>query len=170
MHWDIVAIIGGVCLPAASMGRRYRVIQGFRRPVSPRYSAVIEVSATAGAPRRRQRPCVFCDMTGTVTLVTSNDEIKFSGSNHNLQPWDAEGLLAFSNEVESFSDAVVKLSGSGRMGIVYAPNGLIEIPGSGNANVDGALIGMSVKITGSGASIMNTGGYSFGSASVSLLV
>ncbi len=114
------------------------------------------------------------NLTGNVTFVTfvtSNGEIKFSGSNHNLQPWDAEGLLAFSNETGSCSNAVVNLSGSGSgwTGIVYAPNGLIEMSGSGNANVDGALIGMSVKITGSGASITKTGGYSFGSPSALLI-
>ena len=111
------------------------------------------------------------DLTGNVTFVTSNDEIHFSGSNHNLQPWDAKGPLAFSNETDSCSNHVVKFSGSGSSwsGIVYAPNGRIEMSGSGNSNVDGALIGMAVKLTGSSASITNTGGYSFGTASVSLI-
>ncbi len=110
-------------------------------------------------------------VTGAATFVTSGGEIGFSGSNHDLRPWDSEGLLAFSNRTGSCSNQVVKFSGSGSSwaGIVYAPNGQIEMSGSGNSNVDGALIGMAVKIGGSNASITNTGGYGFGTPKVKLI-
>lgn len=93
------------------------------------------------------------EINGTVTLV-SRDQISFSGSDHVLRPY-YQGLLAFSDYERSSgskcSTAVVKLSGSEQnwKGIIYAPNGLIEMSGSDNTSVEGMLIGNTVKMSGS---------------------
>jgi hypothetical protein len=97
-----------------------------------------------------------------VTFVSAG-QISLSGSEHILTPWDPDGLLAFSNHQKdsdpySAANCVspgVKLSGSTHSwaGIVYAPRSEIEMSGSSNTTFNGALVGWTVKLNGSGLNI-----------------
>ena len=87
-------------------------------------------------------------VTGNVTLI--GDEVKISGSDTTL--------TAFSNGVVLYgtgtSNQAVKVSGSDETftGIIYAPNGGIDISGSNEA-VAGGVVGQRVKLSGSSSTI-----------------
>ncbi|MGQ0802892.1 MAG: pilus assembly protein TadG-related protein [Actinomycetota bacterium] len=90
-----------------------------------------------------------------VTFVSASGEISFSGSNHFLRPWDPEGLLAFTDHIKPGASqcnaAGVRLNGSSHdwEGIIFAPRSLIEMSGSSNTSLHGALIANTVKLNGS---------------------
>jgi Flp pilus assembly protein TadG len=113
-----------------------------------------------------------------VTLVSANGQISLSGSSHNLTPWDPNGLLAFSNH-QKMSEAGhaanctsvgVKLSGSTHSwaGIIYAPRSQIEMSGSSNTTLRGALIGLTTKLAGSTVSLAYD--HRFGEGSIGLFL
>lgn len=96
------------------------------------------------------------NFTKRITIISEN-EIKVSGSKHNLTPYVDDGILFYSNWNRSppadrtCNDSVINISGSGSSwnGIVYAPNGMIEISGSGNSTMSGSLLAQAVKLSGS---------------------
>jgi hypothetical protein len=90
---------------------------------------------------------------GEVTIV-ARETIELSGSsNHDLVPY-MDGLLLFSDEEfgsgSKCSKPVIKLSGSNHdwSGIIYAPNGLIQMSGASNSSLHGTLIGYTVNLSG----------------------
>ena len=97
------------------------------------------------------------DIIGNAVTLVARDKVSFSGSSHTLSPY-MDGLLVFTDAEGSnqCNTAVVKMSGSSHNwgGIIYAPNGLIEMSGSSNTSVNGSLIGNTVKVNGSGISIV----------------
>ena len=113
-----------------------------------------------------------------VTFVTSGGIISFSGSSHNLSPWDEKGLLAFSDYQKqspqshsaNCSVAGIKMSGSTQnwAGIIYAPRSLIEMSGSANTTLNGSLIGWGIQLSGSTVSIAANQNYGGGPPKVRL--
>jgi hypothetical protein len=91
------------------------------------------------------------NLTGTATFVTSSGIITLSGSGQNLTPWDPDDLLLFSNNDTACFDPAIKVDGSNSVwrGIVYAPLGMIEMPGSDNSSILGSLIGDTIRLNGS---------------------
>lgn len=103
---------------------------------------------------------------GGVTFV-SDGQIKLSGSNHDLQPYDTNyDLLAFSNYIKipvSPPDAIkdnceefgVDMSGSNHdwEGVIFAPRSLVKMAGSTNTTVDGSIIALAVEVSGSGLTL-----------------
>ncbi len=93
-----------------------------------------------------------------VTLV-AEDELKLAGSNQHLDPY-IDGLLAYGANVYSGIDRcdkfVVSAGGSNQdwSGIIYGPNGLVEMNGSSNTALTGSLIGYSVRLNGSDLTII----------------
>ena len=101
------------------------------------------------------------NLTYTLTLVSEYDDdgIKISGSNQDLDPY-VDGLLAFStmnhaDNDDKCSKFSVAMSGSSNAwsGIVYAPDGMIEMSGSSNSTLSGSLIGYTVRVNGSNVNI-----------------
>jgi hypothetical protein len=95
------------------------------------------------------------DFKGSVTMVTSNGKISLTGSTQQITPWDPDGLLLFSARDTLCDEYAIKMSGSTNTweGIVYAPEGMIEMSGSGNSTFEGSLIGATVRVNGSGLQI-----------------
>ncbi|HUE75340.1 MAG TPA: pilus assembly protein TadG-related protein [Chloroflexota bacterium] len=97
------------------------------------------------------------DVSGNVTFVAqgSNGLIDISGSNFNLTPF-MHGVLAYT---PSTQNPAIKMAGSGGTwsGIIFAPNGQVEISGSSNFSLDGQLIAKTVKLGGSGWSLTYDG-------------
>jgi hypothetical protein len=95
------------------------------------------------------------DLRGDVTFVTSNGQLKISGSNVILTPYDSDGLLAFSNANKNCGEYGVAMSGSSNSwtGIVYAPRALVEMSGSDNSTLNGSLVGDEVRMNGSNQKI-----------------
>jgi len=91
--------------------------------------------------------------SGHVTIVAEG-KINVSGSGHNFTAY-TDGLLFFSNKSGGCSSYVIKVSGSGNTlnGVIYAPYGKIDFSGSGQAVLNGSLIGDSVEVSGSGFTI-----------------
>lgn len=102
------------------------------------------------------------NVTGNVTIV-SEGEIDFSGSDNQFTPFIRSGtrgdLLAFAGKEppadSRYKDTVLNIGGSNVSyeGQIYAPRGSIGTSGSTNATVQGALIGMGVKLNGSNLNI-----------------
>ena len=69
-------------------------------------------------------------------------------------------LLAFGNEpyggIDQCDKFVVSMGGSTQswQGVIYGPNGLIEMNGSSNTTFTGSLIGFSVRLNGSDITII----------------
>ncbi len=101
------------------------------------------------------------EITAKVTLVAEG-VIEVSASNQNLEPY-VDGLLAFGAEPYSGIDRcdkfVVNMGGSSNSwsGVVYGPNGLIEMNGSSNTTLTGSLIGYSLRLNGSELTIKSDG-------------
>jgi len=110
------------------------------------------------------KPGVYCatgkislsgsDISGDVTFVTSGIT-DLSGSNFALIPYRKDVLLFSTNN----GDDAVKLAGSGGnwQGYRYAPNGSIELSGSGNQSIKGSIIANKVTFSGSDLSIIADG-------------
>ncbi len=96
------------------------------------------------------------DIIGNAVTLVARDKVSFSGSSHTLRPY-IDGLLIYTDAQgpNQCNTAVVKMSGSSHdwSGIIYAPNGLIEMSGSSNTSMHGTLIGNTVKVNGSGINI-----------------
>jgi hypothetical protein len=90
-----------------------------------------------------------------ITLVANKIEI--SGSNFKLYPAYDSGILAFANATTA--DAL-KFSGSTGTfeGLLYAPRGTVEISGSDNSTLTGAIVARNVKMNGSKLDIIGTYG------------
>jgi hypothetical protein len=103
---------------------------------------------------------------GEVTIVATG-KISFSGSHQDISPYVEDGLLLFTEAGADYgggsrcSTAVISLSGSELVwrGIIYAPNGRIEMSSSDNATLFGTLIGHNVHLSGSTASIIYSDEY-----------
>jgi Flp pilus assembly protein TadG len=99
-------------------------------------------------------------LTGKVTFVTSaasdddKGQLTVSGSLQNLENYDADGLLFFSDFDGPCGEYGVKSAGSASRwrGNIYAPRALVEMSGSGseNSRLDGSLVGDEVRLNGSG--------------------
>ncbi len=94
------------------------------------------------------------DISGNVTFITDG-KIDLSGSNFTMTPYSKNVLLFSTNN----GDDAVKLAGSGGnwQGYQYAPNGSIELSGSGNQSIKGSIIANKVKFSGSDLSIIADG-------------
>jgi len=108
---------------------------------------------------KQLKPGVYCatgrislstqSVQGNVTFVTDGD-ISMSGND--------SSLTAFSNGVVLYTSSTdgnaIKISGSDGSfgGIMYAPNGSIDLAGSG-MNIQGSVIGNEIKLTGSNRTI-----------------
>ncbi len=98
------------------------------------------------------------DVDLDVTLVAEG-RVTISGSGQQLRPF-LNGLLIFAAQPYSGIDQcdkfVVSLGGSDQnwFGLIYGPNGLIEMSGSTNATLTGSLIGYSVRLNGSSITIV----------------
>ena len=93
-----------------------------------------------------------------MTLV-AEDELTISGSNMELEPY-VDNLLVYGARVYSGIDQcdkfVVSMGGSNQewTGIIYGPNGLVEMNGSSNTTLTGSLLGYSVRLNGSNLTII----------------
>lgn len=98
------------------------------------------------------------DITSNSVTFVAEGEVNLSGSSHHLRPY-LDGLLIFSNEQHNggaqCSNGVVKMAGSTHNweGLIYAPHGLIEMSGSSNTSMRGALIGYGIRLNGSSIDI-----------------
>lgn len=98
------------------------------------------------------------DLSSDSVTFVAEGEVNFSGSEHYLRPY-LDGVLVFSNEKHNggsqCSNGVVKMAGSTHNweGIIYAPNGLIEMSGSSNTSMRGSLIGYAIRLNGSSIEI-----------------
>jgi hypothetical protein len=137
---------GGVAALAAQAEGRYHPISGNLKSESGTwegdglYYVTGDVKISGGA-------------TGEVTIVAEGT-IELSGSsNQDLTPY-VDGLLLFSDEEfgsgSKCSKPVIKLAGSNHdwSGIVYAPNGLIQMSGASNSSLCGTLIGFTINLSG----------------------
>ncbi len=93
-----------------------------------------------------------------VTLV-ARGVVEISGSDQELNPF-IDNLLIFGAEpytgIDRCDKFVVSLSGSTQnwSGLIYGPNGLIEMNGSSNTALTGSLIGYAVRLNGSELTII----------------
>ena len=90
-------------------------------------------------------------LSGNVTIVAT-DEINLSASDAMFTPY-SRCLLAFSGKkTAGYSKSAVSLSGSGNKwrGILFAPEGGVEISGAANSALVGSLVGLGVTVTGQG--------------------
>jgi hypothetical protein len=91
-------------------------------------------------------------LTGTVTFVTSGGQLKLSGENANLTNFDADGLLLYAFADRPCGEYSVAVSGSSSTltGILYAPQAMVEMSGSGSTNsvLNGSIVGDQVRISG----------------------
>lgn len=96
------------------------------------------------------------DVRGNVTLVAGGF-IDISGSDQNLTPF-IDGLLAYSygdpgedDPDKRCTEPGVKLAGSNSLweGVIYAPEGMIDMSGSDNSTISGSLIGHTIRMPGS---------------------
>ncbi len=99
---------------------------------------------------------------GGVTFV-SDGQIKLSGSDHILRPYDTTyDLLAFSYYIKTEivpPDAIkdnceefgVDMSGSTHdwEGVIFAPRSLVKMAGSSNTTLNGSIIALAVEVSGS---------------------
>lgn len=89
-------------------------------------------------------------LTGKVTIVTTGS-MHIHGNGQQWEPYINDELLLFANENSGCGGkGAIKFSGSNNTwnGIVYAPNGEINISGSTNDSQAGCLIGLSVHVQG----------------------
>jgi Flp pilus assembly protein TadG len=111
------------------------------------------------------------NLNGAVTLVSRSGIVKLSGSQQDMEPWDPENLLIFSDRQSGCFNPAVNVDGSNSSwtGIVYAPRGMIEMPGSNNSTINGSLIGATVRLNGSNLTINAPSDGGGGPAGVSLI-
>ena len=97
-------------------------------------------------------------VTAAVTLVAEGF-IEVSGSNQILTHY-IDGLLAYGAQpytgIDQCDKFVVSMGGSDNdwTGIIYGPEGLIEMNGSSSTTLTGSLIGFSVRLDGSSLTII----------------
>jgi hypothetical protein len=97
------------------------------------------------------------------TLATTG-RITLSGSSQHIAPY-AYGLVLFSGESLSgnsrCSSPAIRLSGSQNIwsGLMYAPEGAIQISGASSSTFDGSLIGYSLSLNGSSILIRENPAY-----------
>lgn len=90
-----------------------------------------------------------------VTFVSNGGAIRFGGNSQHLTPWDTDShLLAFATRPDCRTiPPALQLNGPGSewSGIFYAPNGQVQISGSGNAQtVYGSIIAAKIDISPQG--------------------
>jgi len=94
------------------------------------------------------------DLVGSAATFVTAGRISLSGSSHRIEPY-AYGLLLFSGESLSgtsrCSSPAIRISGSENIwsGLMYAPDGAIQISGASSSTLDGSLIGFSLSLNGS---------------------
>ena len=96
---------------------------------------------------------------GHVTIVATK-EINISGTGENWQPY-TRCLFLLSTKAVSYNQAAINISGGSSRweGVIYTPNGGLQISGSGNTIPRGALIGRGVHLSGGN---LNLTGMDFG--------
>ena len=150
-EWDNVGVDGPVANAAKVAGRYWRV----NRDIDGSFI----LSRGDGVYYATGNIKLDTTVTADVTLVAEGF-IEFSGSNQVLEPWRGPGaaannLLAFGNQPYSGTDScdkfVVSMGGSTQSweGIIYGPNGLVEMNGSSGTTFTGSLVGFAVRLNGS---------------------
>ncbi len=93
-------------------------------------------------------------ITGNAITFVARDDITLAGSNHNLTHY-VDGLLLYTDHANNGGSvcalAVVKLSGSTNdwNGVIFAPNGLVELSGANATTFSGSIFAAVVKLSGS---------------------
>lgn len=103
---------------------------------------------------------ISATVIGNAVTLVSESTIQLNGANQYLRPY-MDDLLAFTEYKLSSSsicsNAVIKFAGSQSDwgGIIYAPNGLLEMSGSlsENANYWGSIIADSIRLSGAQISL-----------------
>ncbi len=105
------------------------------------------------------------------TFVVGNPDGKiiFNGNHHTLSPY-INNLLVFANG-KGCTDDAVSYSGNNHIwkGIVYSPNGQLQMSGNASNTVDGCLWGAQVKLNGNALDVSNCAAYITGQKSVDLV-
>jgi hypothetical protein len=93
-------------------------------------------------------------LTSSGATLVSDGEITLSGSSHRIAPY-AYGVLLFSGRDLSgnaqCNSPAIRLSGSQNIwsGLMFAPDGAIQLSGASSSTLDGSLIGYSLSLNGS---------------------
>lgn len=93
-------------------------------------------------------------ITGNAITFVARDNILINGSNHDLSHY-VDGLLFFTDHENNGGSAcalaVVKLSGSTNdwNGVIFAPNGLVEMSGANATTFSGSIFAAVIKLSGS---------------------
>lgn len=93
------------------------------------------------------------------TFVTSHGNIDMNGNNFIFSPWDLDGLLFFSNKLESScssGQAVIKVNGNNHSwtGVMFAPRGPVDFSGTSIvASLNGRIVAQTVSLSGSSQTI-----------------
>jgi Flp pilus assembly protein TadG len=141
--WDYNDFVPGGSVQAA-LGSNYHDLTGINKPtISANGLYFIDGDAS------------HLDIADNVTHVTivANGEIQFSGG-INLSAY-YNGLLLFSNAASNSGNSV-KISGSDLnwQGLIYAPNGSVDMSGASNSSLAGSINALCVN--GAGAEISLT--------------
>jgi len=118
------------------------------------------------AQKTQLRPGLYCfnrdvtligdDITGNVTFAAKGN-ITLSGSDWNLTPFHPSNIVMYSESSTGPTQIDASLSGGAVTGIFYAPNGDIQVGGSGIVVVNGSLVAQNVAVGGNGLSIDSGG-------------
>jgi len=102
-------------------------------------------------------------ISGSAVTFVSREDILINGSNHDLSHY-VDGLLYFTDNKKpggsACSVAVIKLSGSTNNwnGVIFAPNGLVEMSGANATTFSGSIFADSIKLSGSNITIQTDQG------------
>lgn len=107
---------------------------------------------------------------GNVTFATPSGIIKVSGSSANFTPYEATGVLMFSDRTGNCDEKAIEMSGSNNnwSGILFAPRGKIVFNGSSNDTLDGSAIGRTIDVSGSSIGVTYNPNYGNGEPVVGL--
>lgn len=97
-------------------------------------------------------------VTGSAITLVARDNITLAGSNHDLSHY-VDGLLLYTDHENNGGSAcalaVISLSGSTNnwSGVIFAPNGLVEMSGSNATTFSGSIFAAVIKLSGSNITI-----------------
>jgi len=123
-------------------------------------------SVWTDAAKTQLRPGLYCfnrdvtligdDIAGNVTFAAKGN-ITLSGSDWSLTPFHPSNIVMYSESSTGPTQIDASLSDGAVTGIFYAPNGDIQMGGSGVVVVSGSLVGQNVAVGGNGLSIDSGG-------------